>query len=289
MLSLDTLSPSSFVDQERDRLQAHFEWVIAVLRAQPTGHLDGGALAARERMIGALEFYRDRGVFPRNPLHDRMVPTFVDHGGRECAVAHLMQTTGDDDFVARIHDRLNLEHVAAMVGPELDAWAERAGLSVYEVAFIQPDYCTGPEPPCTSLVSENCNPNGGAPIGCPCHLDPWPDGSSCSVDFDFCRPGKCQSGTCIADEGGRDCDDGDPATADTCDPSDGCVSAAIALPGGQPGGEADDGSSSETGTSNDPQAAGCAHRDLPDGSIAPLLAAVFLLGAMRRRPGVHRQ
>jgi hypothetical protein len=258
----------SFLDQERDRLRAHFAWVVEILKVQPTVGLTAAVRATRARLIEALEAYARRGVFPRNPLSDRMAPTFVDSGGRECAVAHLMLATGDRGLVEMLTSTKNLEHVAGMLGPDLDRWAAAAGLSPWEVALIQPDYCPHTSEPCKQWVTDDC---GIPPVNCMCELRNKSDGASCENDNNVCTLETCESGICVRGKESRSCDDEDPSTLDTCDAKMGCISAKVLLPGGEPGDETD---TSEGGCSN----AGV----VPDGSLAPVLAGLFLLAVRRR-------
>ncbi len=268
MLAFEHLAVGAgFLERERERVQAHFAWVVEVLRVQRTGHLSTEALAARERALATLEAYARRGIFPRNPLGDRMVPTFVDAGGRECAVAHLMLATGDDELVESMRRSKNLEHVAAMVGPALGTWSEAAGLSLEEVAFIQPDYCPGQDTPCSYQVPDGCMP----PLqSCPCTTVRRPDGTPCTELGDFCDLRECRSGQCVPTGEVRTCDDGLPETVDTCDAERGCISVELVLPLGELG-------------EGDTESDGCAYRaSVPDGSWAALLAGLFLLGVRRR-------
>jgi hypothetical protein len=70
--------------------------------------------------------------------------------------------------------------------------------------------------PCTW---ETCDPVQG------CLHHPVGDGLLCGAATPCTLPGICQSGTCI-DGGEKDCADGDPCTADSCEPTSGCVNVA---------------------------------------------------------------
>ena len=137
------LSYDDFAREEDERIEAHFDWVLLLLRAQP---LDGWSelrKAARARTLKLLEEYARRGKFPRNRMRrDRMVPAFIDELGTTCAVAQLMIETGASDLAGRIHRTMNFAYVAEMTSDELLASVERAGLTPSEAALIQPDYCS---------------------------------------------------------------------------------------------------------------------------------------------------
>ena len=64
--------------------------------------------------------------------------------------------------------------------------------------------------PCTE---DSCDPASG------CHYPPRPDGSDCGGGA--CGPATCLGGYCLPQDESL-CDDGDPCTADSCDPASGC-------------------------------------------------------------------
>ncbi|NUO50309.1 MAG: hypothetical protein HOV80_15755 [Polyangiaceae bacterium] len=273
MLGFETAATDTFLDRERERLKAHFDWVVEVLRVQPTTGLSDEALVSRQLLIETLSHYARRGIFPCNPLRDRMVPTFVDSGGRECAVAHLLLATGDAPLVEAVRAKKNLAHVAEMVGPELEVWAEFHGLTLAELAFIQPDYCP-PSDFCSHWsIADGCNPQQ---TSCECTVTRLPDGYECPPLEKHCLRHECQAGTCYSTQEAIDCDDDDPDTFDSCDPRSGCMSTKRPLLPEEGGGQG-------TGETEERDAQGCSHANgLPDGSLAPVLAGLFLI-AMRRR------
>jgi hypothetical protein len=101
---------------------------------------------ARRLLLAELARYRARGRFPRN--HDFVEPTphFVDAAGTRCAVAHLLDVSGEGGLVRSIAHRRNHARVAELVDEaRLVAWLEAAGLSLEEAALIQPSYCFRPD------------------------------------------------------------------------------------------------------------------------------------------------
>ncbi|MBL9023015.1 MAG: hypothetical protein JNL21_12505, partial [Myxococcales bacterium] len=176
---------ASFYAIETDRLRAHFEWVLAVLRAQSTAALSAEARARREATLAELEAYAERGAFPHNVVSEEMMPAFIDDRGVTCAVAELMIRSGAGDLAGRVRDRMNFASIGQMLAVmpgELAAWAERAGLTPVEMAMVQPDYC-GPVAECQVVTF---NAPGGTP-GCPgpgscCEFAPARDGTSCDPD-----------------------------------------------------------------------------------------------------------
>ncbi len=194
-----TLAPS-FEAFETDRLRAHFEFVVALLRAQPTAWLDEAGRCAREHTLVLLEEYARRGAFPRNEATAaRMFPSFVDSRGTECAVAHLMLSSGRGELVERVRAKMNFAYVREMataMGGELGAWARGAGLTPAEAALVQPDYCA--EEYDAECAHCGYDPySGGTPEVV--HDD---DGTACELfkDGDDVEA-ECRDGECVEKEG----------------------------------------------------------------------------------------
>lgn len=269
MQHVETLRSAASV--EHDRVQAHFTWVLGLLEVQSHDDWPAHKLAARARTLAALEGYAARGRFPRNLLRDRMAPAFVDDIGCECAVAHLMLASGDEDLVAQITRIANLAYVRDLDEEHIASWLDRVGLTFAEAGLIQPEYCPPEQSDCFYYVIEMCNGPGVSPAGCPCDRVNVADGTPCRQELTV-RDGKCPVTTC--DRGScveRSCDDANPSTTDSCDPEVGCVH-----------------QQEEEGTGGESTApevsGGCSASafDLLPGAPAPLLAAAFLLSVARR-------
>jgi hypothetical protein len=97
---------------------------------------------ARQLLLRELAVYRKRGRFPKNHGLVEPTPSFVDAEGSRCAVAHLLEASGEGALVQRIAHRRNHARVADLVDEaRLVAWLDVAGLSLEEAALIQPSYC----------------------------------------------------------------------------------------------------------------------------------------------------
>lgn len=129
---------------ERRRVAAHI--AAAEGRAHDaTPQLDPLVAAARGLLFDELAWYRRRGRFPRNPGTGPFMPVFVDEEGASCAVAHLLEASGEGEIVRRIARERNHAYVRELVDePRLRAWLAAAGLTGAEAAAIQPDYCLLP-------------------------------------------------------------------------------------------------------------------------------------------------
>jgi hypothetical protein len=78
----------------------------------------------RALLLDELSRYRQRGRFPRNVARGtKPVPQFIDERGRRCAVAHLMEISGQGGLVWHIAHTDNDARVHALAPlPELRAW-----------------------------------------------------------------------------------------------------------------------------------------------------------------------
>jgi hypothetical protein len=117
--------------------------VRAHLEAADTSGLAPAARAARAGHIEELGRYARRGRFPKNRDFSRPAPYFVDAEGTRCAMAHLIDVTGDAELVRRIAASRNNAFVRELADePDLCAWLAREGLTVEEAALVQPSYCS---------------------------------------------------------------------------------------------------------------------------------------------------
>lgn len=135
-----------FGDREQTRVAQH------ILRAE--AHADQREVRlrplqrlARKLLLAELAEYRARGRFPKNRDFEQPTPYFVDAAGTRCAVAHLLDASGESELVQRIAHERNHARVAELADEaRLVAWLDVAGLSVEEAALIQPSYCFRPDP-----------------------------------------------------------------------------------------------------------------------------------------------
>lgn len=136
-------SSKRFLVREQTRLRAHFRRVLAELAVRDVSHLHAEQRATRSALLAELARYAGAGRFPRNLDYPRRrVPYFVDAFGTRCAVAHLIESTGGTALVAQIARSMNNAFVFELAAiPDLQAWLEKAGITVAEAARIQPSYC----------------------------------------------------------------------------------------------------------------------------------------------------
>lgn len=138
------------VADEGHRLVQHFQEVLIELAARDTSHLTQTQKRQRGQAIALLSRYRDRGVFPKNRDFNNNTPYFIDGSGTRCAMAYLIEESGERSLVARVANTANNAYVQELAGdPQLLKWLELHGLSLQEAARIQPTY---EAPSC----AENC-------------------------------------------------------------------------------------------------------------------------------------
>jgi antitoxin component YwqK of YwqJK toxin-antitoxin module len=122
----------------------HFENVLPLLRSRPITHLSFEQQLNRAKNLQHLNDYRNREQYPKNLHHTKRVPCFIDDEETACAVAYLMQTSGDSALATSIATSENFDYVKEIENPGLFAWQKQSGLTVEELALIQPTY--GPPP-----------------------------------------------------------------------------------------------------------------------------------------------
>ena len=159
---------------EQELLARHYDRVVRELRATQLVGLSKQQLAARKSLISALDEYRRRGDFGRAPLpwlQGGRLAGFVDDGGRRCAVAHLLDASGQGALTLRIAKASNAAWICELSeSTELRAWLLRSGLSLREAARIQGPRrwrSTGldftPPDPLASVKETDLFPDAGAP------------------------------------------------------------------------------------------------------------------------------
>lgn len=133
-------------DAEEDtRLRVHLEYVLAKLAAADVSSLDEEQRAERARNLARLRAYIDRGEFPRNHEVKGRRPHFIDDDGRICAVGYLIEQSAGRDVAEAINARHEWDFIPQIAG--IDAWVETSGLTVTELAMIQPSYGWRPPHP----------------------------------------------------------------------------------------------------------------------------------------------
>ncbi|MHC4845991.1 MAG: HEAT repeat domain-containing protein, partial [Planctomycetota bacterium] len=132
-------SEPSVAQTQTNALQAHYARAEAELRAADTSGLSPEQRAARAAALDTLNEYWTGADFGRDDrMHEQRGVSFVDDGGRRCAVAYLLDATGETDLVQAVAETANHAYVLELSdNPDLIAWLDRVGLTMAEAARIQ--------------------------------------------------------------------------------------------------------------------------------------------------------
>lgn len=123
---------------ETERISTHLKYVLQQLRAKQD--YTGDSLARAEN-LAHLEEYIASQSFPSNFSHaDKRRPCFKDDDGRWCAVGYLILKTAGAAEAERINQKFRFHYLLDMEDAALLAWQKQSGLSLVELAMIQPSY-----------------------------------------------------------------------------------------------------------------------------------------------------
>jgi hypothetical protein len=131
-------------DPEPLRMRVHLQYVRELLGSRPATR---PALAERRAtLLGYLDDYIAKGTTPLNSYVPYRNPVFIDRDGTICAVGYLIERSEGRalaETVAGTHRLDYLEDIAASM-PEVASWVAASGLTLDELASIQPGY-PGPD------------------------------------------------------------------------------------------------------------------------------------------------
>ncbi len=151
---------------ESYRLRRHFKSIERRLRTCNTKTKPESLKQQRVRHLDCLHEYSVRGQFPRNyDCLDQPVPCFIDREGCVCAVAYLLIASGYSELAHQIATQANNAYITEMAFPALNEWVAQSGLTLNELALIQPTYifCEFPAsyinspPPIIQYADRNVN------------------------------------------------------------------------------------------------------------------------------------
>jgi hypothetical protein len=128
-------------DPERLRLRTHLRYVERRLRKKDVSHLSPEGRAARKNTLDRLRDYWQRGVFPRNTERPGRTPVFIDDRGTLCAAGYLLAKARGRAAAEAVDRAYHLDSVFEMTDSDvLTDWLADSGLTLREVAMIQPSY-----------------------------------------------------------------------------------------------------------------------------------------------------
>jgi hypothetical protein len=134
-------------DEEWTRIVTHLRFVEAELRARDVSHLPYAARQARVLNLQRLHEYWTAGLFPRNRPGTARTPRFVEPAApalvsprRVCAVGALAEADLGAAAIDGIGAKYTFNEIHDIHDPAFLAWAKGSGLSLDELAMIQPTY-----------------------------------------------------------------------------------------------------------------------------------------------------
>ncbi len=125
---------------EQELIKFHLHETEKLLRKRNTAQLTPQQKKRREANLTTLHAYWQKGVFPVNDLHVNRQPYFIDRFNTYCAVGYLMQQSGADEMARDIKRTQNYSYLADIDHPRLMKWVAASGLTIDELALIQPGY-----------------------------------------------------------------------------------------------------------------------------------------------------
>ena len=132
---------------EQQLVQLHLSEVEKLLRSRSVGALAQQQRVNRIKNLDVLHEYLLAGIFPVNTGHYNRQPYFIDDNNNYCAVGYLMKQSGADDMARDIHRTQNFSYLKDIHHDKLLNWVQQSGLTMDELALIQPGY--GGETPAT--------------------------------------------------------------------------------------------------------------------------------------------
>jgi hypothetical protein len=125
---------------EQQLVQFHLGETEKLLRKRDVSDLPAELQQQRSKNLDILRKYLEQGIFPSNDMHLGRQPYFIDRNDTYCAVGYLMQQTGAEQTAKEIRDIQNFNYLFDIDHPRLLEWAASSGLSLSELALIQPAY-----------------------------------------------------------------------------------------------------------------------------------------------------
>ena len=131
-------APTMYANQ--DLLAFHVQTLQKIFAKRATPHLSPTQKRNRQQHLAILEEYWQLRNCPRNYYLPFRNPVFIDHEGRYCAVGYLMLKSGKKEFCEAVQRNSNFIKIRQIQSQEFDQWQHQSGLSLDELAWIQPYY-----------------------------------------------------------------------------------------------------------------------------------------------------
>jgi hypothetical protein len=128
------------IQEEQELLVRHIQLLGQIFATRFVENLTYTQRQARQQHLKVLEAYWKRRDCPHNYYLPYRNPVFIDHEGRYCAVGYLMLKSGKQTFCEAVQKTNNFVFIRQIEHPEFHAWQQESGLSIDELAWIQPGY-----------------------------------------------------------------------------------------------------------------------------------------------------
>lgn len=118
----------------------HLFIVEKTLRNRSIEHLNATQKINRLRNLDVLYQYASIGIVPTNNYVKYTTPVFIDRKGVHCAVGYLIKESGFQNLAKAIDSKQKFAYIKDINNEELLVWQNESGLSLEELAWIQPGY-----------------------------------------------------------------------------------------------------------------------------------------------------
>jgi len=125
---------------DNDPVYTHLSSVIELLESRQPDFNDKSLELARDKNISRIKSYTKSREFPVNTLKKKMTPIFIDDFSNYCAVGHLLKVSGEARLAKAINSEFRFSKINEIKNPGLLIWQKKSGLSMQELALIQPGY-----------------------------------------------------------------------------------------------------------------------------------------------------
>jgi hypothetical protein len=145
LVTLGTLSCASDQpsprDQEIAQVRTHLQRAETLVQQAQLKNWTPAQQLQRARVLQNLRTYIAAEAYPENDIVDEQTPIFIDRFGARCAMAALIEASGDSDLVQRIASNSNLARIRELRDDaDLLRWLDDHGITIDEAAAIQPSY-----------------------------------------------------------------------------------------------------------------------------------------------------
>jgi hypothetical protein len=126
--------------EEKELLKTHLRLVEESLRSVDVTRLSPELLQARAKNLDSLHEYWSGQRSPRNRMLPYRNPVFIDEQNSICAVGYLMVRDGQEKLASLLASTNDTVFIRDIDNPDFLKWAAGSGLTLDELAWIQPMY-----------------------------------------------------------------------------------------------------------------------------------------------------